>query len=322
MISKEEIVEKVGVLLKELTDKFEYISDPDKDVNPLEFQLFEINAAYFAEHANLLRKLEDEEARGRVEVESKTEAPEKAVKGVEPSQLKTDDIFFTPASTTESVEEEALDSQDTVEEIKEHEAVTEDDSVSKNKDVSKNEENTAEKEDAASEEDVSAEIENITDKEQVKTQEESVSDRKEEPASERKVEPEPIPVSEPVKAMTHEVVIEEKTLNVPAERPMSLNDRLSGQRQAMDSEKKHLESPRRIKDIKVGINLNDKLLFIKDLFNGYSLAYSEAIELLNRFESFEDADRFLKANYAQKNNWDAKPASVEKLYAILRQRYG
>jgi hypothetical protein len=312
MISKEEIVEKVGVLLKELTEKFEYISDPNKDVNPLEFQLFEINAAYFAEHANLLRKLEDEEARGRVEVESETEAPEKAVKGVEPSQLKTDDIVFTPASTTESVEEEALDSQDTVEEIKEHEAVTEDDAVSENKEVSKNEENVAEKEDVSSEDEVSAEIENITDKEQVKTQEE--------PASERKVEP--AAVSEPAKEVSHEVVIEEKTLNVAADRPMSLNDRLSGQRQAMDSEKKHLESPRRIKDIKVGINLNDKLLFIKDLFNGYSLAYSEAIELLNRFESFEDADRFLKSNYAQKNNWDAKPASVEKLYAILRQRYG
>lgn len=304
MISKEEIIKKVGVLLQELSDKFEYISDPDKDVNPLEFQLFEINAAYFAEHANLLRKLEDDEARDRAEVEEHAVVHERKVEETEHTQLKdiehipiaekkevvvekeepafeekhVEPTIFTPASWSESVEEETLDFQETVEEIVEQDNST------------------------------------VSDEEEVKPKYQY------EPAPERKVEIEPIP--EPVREITHEVIIEERTLSVHSERPMSLNDRLSEQRKAMDSEKKHLESPRRIKDIKSGINLNDKLLFIKDLFNGYSLAYSEAIELLNRFESFEDADRFLKANYAQKNSWDTKQASVEKLYAILRQRYG
>lgn len=324
MISKEEIIEKVGVLLKELSDKFDYISDPDKDVNPLEFQLFEINAAYFAEHANLLRKLEDEEARKYAEIEESAGheqsqgVREKEVGEVEHTQLKdiehvpivekevaaereeetvleekpveerlVEPIIFTPASSSESVEKEALDSQETVEEI-----------VEEDNNVFSSEDNTVNKQ----------------EEEIVKPQ------YQEEPVPERKVETEPAP--EPLKEITHEVVIEEKTLNIHSERPMSLNDRLSEQRKAMDSEKKHLESPRRIKDIKSGINLNDKLLFIKDLFNGYSLAYSEAIELLNRFESFEDADRFLKSNYAQKNSWDTKQASVDKLYAILRQRYG
>jgi len=306
MISKKEIIEKVGVLLKELTDKFEYISDSGKEVNPLEFQLFEINAAYFAEHANLLHKLEEEESRSRAEVEEHAEIHENVLEEVEHTELKNteqianaeeeeesenekpvleeerekepeikestkDPIIFTPVTNHEPVEEEALDSQKTVEEITEqgNNASSDNNSVSR-------------------------------EEEQVKDQEEP----------------------EPAQEVSHEVVIEEKTVNVPNERPMSLNERLSEQRKTMDAEKKHLESPRRIKDIKSGINLNDKLLFIKDLFNGYSLAYSEAIELLNRFESFEDADRFLKANYAQKNNWEAKQASVDKLYAILRQRYG
>jgi hypothetical protein len=75
-------------------------------------------------------------------------------------------------------------------------------------------------------------------------------------------------------------------------------------------------------DIKTAINLNDKLLFIKDLFNGYSLAYSEAVELLNRFDNFAEADAFLQSNYALKNGWSEKPQTVEKLYAILRKRFG
>jgi len=67
--------------------------------------------------------------------------------------------------------------------------------------------------------------------------------------------------------------------------------------------------------------LNDKLLYVKDLFNGYNLAYSEAIEILNRFSTFDEAARFLKTNYVTKNNWESKPATVEKFYALLKRRY-
>ena len=74
-------------------------------------------------------------------------------------------------------------------------------------------------------------------------------------------------------------------------------------------------------DLKSSISLNDKLLFIRDLFNGYSLAYSEAIELLNRYVTFAEADAFLQTNYALKNNWAEKPQTVEKLYAILRKKF-
>jgi CTP:phosphocholine cytidylyltransferase-like protein len=76
-----------------------------------------------------------------------------------------------------------------------------------------------------------------------------------------------------------------------------------------------------ISDIKLAITLNDKLLYVKDLFNGYNLAYSEAIQILNRFDSFEEAARFLKTNYVTKNNWESKPATMEKFYALLKRRY-
>jgi len=76
-----------------------------------------------------------------------------------------------------------------------------------------------------------------------------------------------------------------------------------------------------ITDLKSAINLNDKLLYIKDLFNGYSLAYSEAVEIVNRFNTFDEAERFLKTNYVVKNNWESKPATAEKFYALLKRRY-
>ncbi|MBC7744647.1 MAG: hypothetical protein H7096_06055 [Flavobacterium sp.] len=76
-----------------------------------------------------------------------------------------------------------------------------------------------------------------------------------------------------------------------------------------------------VKDLKSMIKLNDKLLFVRDLFNGYSLAYSEAIDLLNRYDNFETADNFLKQNYAVKNKWDEKQSTVEYFYEILNKRF-
>ena len=76
-----------------------------------------------------------------------------------------------------------------------------------------------------------------------------------------------------------------------------------------------------ITDLKSAINLNEKLLFIKDLFDGYNLAYSEAIDLVNKMPNFESADRFLQSNYAGKHQWSSKPATVEQLYDLLHQRF-
>lgn len=76
-----------------------------------------------------------------------------------------------------------------------------------------------------------------------------------------------------------------------------------------------------IADLKQAINLNEKLLFIKDLFNGYNLAYSEVIDIINKMSSFEAADSFLQNNYAAKNNWANKQATVDQFYELLNRRF-
>lgn len=144
----------------------------------------------------------------------------------------------------------------------------------------------------------------------------------------------------PIETVVNEVVEEPKEIELektqtisPTEeerptRPLTLNEILQKQRQTAASPVSNpLANPSaggdkdRVVDLKSSINLNDKLLFIKDLFNGYSLAYSEAIELLNRYVTFAEADAFLQTNYALKNNWADKPQTVEKLYAILRKKF-
>ncbi|MCX2574687.1 hypothetical protein [Pedobacter sandarakinus] len=76
-----------------------------------------------------------------------------------------------------------------------------------------------------------------------------------------------------------------------------------------------------ISDLKQAINLNEKLLFIKDLFKGYNLAYSEAIDIVNKMNSFEAADSFLQSNYAAKYEWANKQATVDQFYELLNRRF-
>jgi hypothetical protein len=136
-------------------------------------------------------------------------------------------------------------------------------------------------------------------------------------------EPKEVVIEQPQEVFIQEeinTVIEE----APA-RPLTLNEIISQQKQAGVQNRVYQVNQSghsdKLTDIKAGISLNDKLLFIKDLFNGYSLAYSEAVELLNRFTSYAEADAFLQTNYAVKNKWADKPHTVEKLYNVLRRRY-
>lgn len=76
-----------------------------------------------------------------------------------------------------------------------------------------------------------------------------------------------------------------------------------------------------IQDLKRNISLNDKLVFVKDLFNGYSLAYQEAIDQLERLEDFESADQYLKTHYVAEYKWADKVATAEKFYELLRRKF-
>ena len=121
--------------------------------------------------------------------------------------------------------------------------------------------------------------------------------------------------------------VDEKTEPVKPTRPLTLNELIQQQKKAgltnVNQFNTNSSKPTsdQVVDLKSAVSLNDKLLFIKDLFNGYSLAYSEAIELLNRFDNFSEADAFLQTNYSLKNNWASKPQTVDKLYEVLRKKY-
>ncbi|WP_131535814.1 hypothetical protein [Pedobacter nototheniae] len=168
---------------------------------------------------------------------------------------------------------------------------------------------------------ISEEIEEPKEIEKPIIEEKIVEEKVEEPIEQLKGVDfnEPI-ISPPVEErpiFTPEAVPVKPIVQPIAEKPIpTLNDLLS---KTNNNQNEQIKAP--IQDLKQGINLNEKLLFIKDLFSGYNMAYSEAIDLVNRMNSFEAADSFLQKNYAIKNNWAAKQATVDQFYELLNRRF-
>jgi primosomal protein N'' len=102
---------------------------------------------------------------------------------------------------------------------------------------------------------------------------------------------------------------------------MTLNEMLASNLGITPKSDENTSEKPPLSDLKQAININQKLIFIKDLFNGYNLAYAEAIDLLNKMPDYKSADTFLQKNYAVKNNWAAKESTTAQFYELLRRRF-
>jgi len=327
--TKESIFSKIGELLLELNDGYTELSVSGEGIKAIDILLLEAKAKFLTTHLEVLRQLESP-------VEQSPNIPSKV--GYDSAKETEKEIVFTPPV----VLAEAADKQSVEEEIQEEQAAPSESSSpaaasiagTGDRESSSAAERSNEHDDFS--ENLSATPEIAADNELESPDSAEESKQKDSadqiPAMVTQDEAVEAVVNEVIQA-PKEIVIESKPAQEEAKpsRPLTLNEMLQQQRQAQATlgqvRNKPISTPAikagegKAVDLKAVINLNDKLLFIKDLFNGYSLAYSEAIELLNRYSTFAEADVFLQTNYALKNNWADKPQTVDKLYAVLRKKF-
>jgi hypothetical protein len=346
-MKQQEVFKKTGEILKELSDQYEDLKSTADHLNDLELELFIANAHFLIDHAEILRKVnlqkvqlqhtlpphveepKPEAKKPAIETISKPFSPEPKYfePVVQPAKPVLERAAPKPPVPEQPVKLEILPS----EYEKPVPQISLGGSTGDSYSFERQEPETIKHELVLNEaDDWDEEVEVIPVVTQDKTRKfpevsiETIPDQepkpKEEPQADETQQPNIIPTNpEPVidnmpktSATEPELVKEEKVL--------TLNQKMSAQlKSSQNNNGAPAEAP--IKDIKSVISLNDKLLFVKDLFNGYSLAYSEAIEIVNRFTSFEEADRFLKTNYVTKNNWEGKKATADKFYALLKRRY-
>ncbi len=312
---QQEVFNKIGVILKELNDQYKYLEANPDDMNSLELELFVANAHFLADHAEIINKLNLQATTAKAALPpAPKESPKteekffepvvrQPIKPQKPIVIEEDEpsvinFEITPPKTEEPIieaEPEMIRHELDIEEIPdwdEEDVETEDAEMENEPETSiVVEEKTFVPEAEEPEIKTPAPVTFDAPEPPVKTQ----------PLITEQIQPEPVK-PEPVK-----------------DEVLTINQRMSVQLNKGGVTDQPAGQP--ISDLKHAISLNDKLLYIKDLFNGYNLAYSEAIEILNRLGSFEDAERFLSKNYVTKNNWENKPDTVAKFYAVLKRRY-
>ena len=123
------------------------------------------------------------------------------------------------------------------------------------------------------------------------------------------------PAEEP--AIAPEIVVQQ-IFEKPTARPATISEKLeSSSDQTLAG--KFRKSP--ISDLVKAVNINQKILFTKELFKGDSFAFNEAIQKLNSFQNKEDALRFVRADLQTKNNWKEGSTAASELVELVERRY-
>lgn len=296
-MNKTLIFRKIGGIISEITEQYQYLSENPENINPLELELFIANSHFLSEHLAILKKLGDnQEVSGKQDHENSI--PENRPLIIEPAGLDTEPNDESAIEWPHNADEspETNDAEIMTPAISEQKPVQTADLFHEVKNIETPPVEEVEEDPAFIPETVAEETLNRTDQIQ-----HADTPRPIIPETAAKVE-EPL-ITNPL--------VEEK---VP-----TLNELLSAGKSGGNIADKI--SFNEVKDLKSMIKLNDKLMFIRDLFSGYSLAYSEAIELVNRCDTFEAAENFLKQNYALKNKWSDKQSTVDQFYEVLNRRF-
>lgn len=361
MMNQEDLFKKIGLILSELQDQYQFLSQNPQNLNELELELFLANANFLTDHVQIVKKANSGPAAKAVPDLQETKKPDVVAlaeeAGAPVPEEKTTEPELPAVSEPEETEVPAavlneeifkLDKEPPAFEfiLKDH-AITdkfefEEKEVGEifDRPLSKEEEQII-----AQKQKLKAQQEN-TDQEIEKEEDDEIgpepflvsAEQEQEIAAVEAFSPEIHPVKEEM--VQQRDLFEEKTITPPqplkpepvqipeapatpaaiADQPLkpTLNELLGNHLGAnLNTESYRTE----ITDLKSSISLNDKLLYIKDLFNGYNLAYAEVIDLINKMPDFKTVDAFLQKNYAGKNDWASKQATADRFYELLNRRF-
>jgi hypothetical protein len=75
------------------------------------------------------------------------------------------------------------------------------------------------------------------------------------------------------------------------------------------------------KDIRSSIGINDKYLFLNELFNNHKSNYEETLDKLNHFSNMDQAKDWILTKVAPVQKWEKDDATVQSFYAMLAKHF-
>ena len=108
-----------------------------------------------------------------------------------------------------------------------------------------------------------------------------------------------------------------KEVNEILNLPESLNDKLKqGKTEIIEILK---ETP--VKDLRKAIGINDRFLFINELFRGDESVYERSIKTINSFNIFAEAEYWITRELKVKLGWNNESSTVQHFDQLVRRRF-
>lgn len=104
---------------------------------------------------------------------------------------------------------------------------------------------------------------------------------------------------------------------LPVENSASLNEKLN----QLKPELSHSLQDVAIKDLRKGIGVNDRFLFINELFRGDEVMYERSIKTINGFTIFPEAEYWIKRELKLKLAWNEGNPVVKQFDQLVRRRF-
>jgi hypothetical protein len=130
-----------------------------------------------------------------------------------------------------------------------------------------------------------------------------------------------MPISYPgavKKVSEQEVVKEQMELNdVISNEAFSVNDQLKQK----EREVAHGFNETPIRDLKKAIGINDRYLFINELFRGDEMMYERSLKTINGFNIFPEAQYWIERELKLKLGWKDASIAVEHFDQLVKRRF-
>ena len=123
---------------------------------------------------------------------------------------------------------------------------------------------------------------------------------------------------EDVPTLTHQTPLPgtQKNINDAANKPESLNERLKQSK--IELSDMLTEAP--VRDLKKAIGVNDRFLFINELFRGDEAMYERSIKTINNFSIYPEAQYWIERELKVKIGW--KDSEIVKQFdQLVRRRF-
>jgi hypothetical protein len=102
-----------------------------------------------------------------------------------------------------------------------------------------------------------------------------------------------------------------------AEKKTELNETLK--QDATEVAHKLKDTP--IKDLRKAIGINDKFVFVSELFRGDEDLFERSVKTLNTFSIYPEAEYWMRKELIVKLGWDARAIHVQEFIQLVRRRF-